>query len=114
MLLDAVEIYLATLAAVLVPLYIWMPSALGTLTFQPALKAAVLTQILIFGATVWCIRLRSWAVSMGLSVLAVLAISVLITQAMDDRQFTLPLAGAAIGIVLTADAYRQWLRMDMH
>ncbi|MGA2232575.1 MAG: hypothetical protein ABSH22_16890 [Tepidisphaeraceae bacterium] len=113
MLLDAVEIYFATLLAALAPLYFWMPSALQLPQFLPALAAAILTQILIFGAIVWCIRLRSWAVSMGLSVLAVLAISVLVTQTMADRQYALPVAGAAIGITLAADAYRRWLRMDM-
>jgi hypothetical protein len=112
MLADAAEICLATLSAVLIPIAFWTPAVLTWPPFWNAVAALILSQALLFGALVWTMRLRATAAPLVALLASIILLSVLMDQAMDNHFLTPALVAGAIGIALSADAYRRWLKGD--
>jgi hypothetical protein len=113
MLWDAAEISLALLLAMFLPIAYWSPDVFSTAMFWSAVAAVILAQALVFGAMAWTMLLRSTAASMVALTLAILALTLLLHYAMDDRWLTPSLLAGAMGVALTFHAYRRWLRADL-
>jgi hypothetical protein len=113
MLSDAVEISLVTLFMMLAPIAIWIPGALASGSFWVAAGAAVLSQVLVFGAIVWTMRSRWLVLPIGAMVVTLLAAIALLGAALDGRQFFPAAVAAAVGIGLTVHAYRRWRKVDV-
>ena len=76
------------------------------------------TQVTMWGIGFWLLRFRSMSQILGF--LAIVAMCVIVVAVWNARQSLSPmhLAGAAlllalVGVVLSADAYRRWLRTDL-
>jgi hypothetical protein len=113
MMCDAVEITLATILAMLIPIAFWSPTSFSSGPFWSALAATILCQALVFGAMTWTMRRLSTAASMAALLVTIILLTVLIDQALDNRMLIASFAAAAVGIALATDAYHRWIRHDM-
>jgi hypothetical protein len=106
-----------TLGAFLVPL-ILRPALVFTPSVAGALLLIAAAQVWLFGASVWLLRLRLNLFVNALAVILIVAAAgiLLAVQVGEDPRAPSPLAAPVvllIGLLVTADAYRRWLKTDL-
>jgi hypothetical protein len=112
MLIDAVELSVATTLAMFVPIAFWSPNMLETSALWTAVAAGILAQALTFGLLVWTMLLRSQAATMLALFCSIMVVTMLLYYAMQTW-LTPALVAGGIGVLLAGNAYRRWLRADM-
>jgi hypothetical protein len=113
MLSDTIEIFVLTLAAMLIPIAIWSPLALQNAAFWTGFTSALLSSALIFGVLVWAMPLNSIAATMGAMIAGIVAAALLVEQAFSSHRLGPSIVAAAVGIALAADVYRRWISADI-
>jgi hypothetical protein len=113
MLADTVEISAASFLAMLAPIYYWSPAALQNPHFWLWAATLLLAQVLVYGMLVWSMN-RTFNMTV-LGVMAVLVWSAVILIDANFGRYSLSpaLVAAGAGVVLSASAYRRWLRPDL-